>query len=114
MARLAELGRDHSRGGRNRPGDSAGKFTPVGAPNPNARSTPYCSSGWSRAANFTSAMLLETRIASASVSDGSGRGHDVTAGHRLGNTARWRLVLPACAILQDDGRARRARQKGVE
>jgi len=45
---------------------------------------------------------------------GIDREHDVTAGHRLGNHARWRLVLPACAILQDDGRARRPRQQGVE
>src|SRR2546427_594607 len=45
---------------------------PVNAPNPKSRSMAYCSAGASRAANFTSAMLLENRIASARVSTGSG------------------------------------------
>jgi len=45
---------------------------PVNAPNPKSRSMAYCSAGASRAANLTSAMLLETRIASARVSTGSG------------------------------------------
>src|SRR5207249_2751913 len=72
MARLAALGRVHSDGGRRRPVASAGNSIPVSAPNPKSRSVTYCSSGVSRAANFAMAMLLETRMASASVSEGWG------------------------------------------
>src|SRR5881628_1024894 len=72
MARLAALGRVHSDGSRRRPVASAGNSIPVSAPNPKSRSTAYCSSGVSRAANLAMAMLLETRIASAMVSDGCG------------------------------------------
>jgi len=72
MARLAALGRVHSDGGRRRPVASAGNSIPVSAPNPKSRSVAYCSPGVSRAANFAMAMLLETRMASASVSEGWG------------------------------------------
>src|SRR5207302_217805 len=72
MARLAALGRVHSDGGRRRPVASAGNSIPVSAPNPKSRSIAYCSSGVSRAANLAMAMLLETRIASAMVSEGCG------------------------------------------
>lgn len=72
MARLAALRRVHSPGGRSRPGDSAGNSMPVAVPNPKSRSTPYCSAGASRTANLARAMLLDTRIASARVKDGSG------------------------------------------
>src|SRR5256886_1521061 len=72
MARLAALGRVHSDGTRRRPEASAGNSIPVFAPKPKARSVRYCSAGASRVTNFAIAMLLETRIASASVSEGSG------------------------------------------
>ena len=72
MARLAALGRLHSTGSRSRPGDSDGNSIPVCVPKPKSRSSPYCSGGASRVANLAIAMLLETRIASARVSVGSG------------------------------------------
>src|SRR2546426_8719910 len=81
MARLAALGRVHSDGGRRRPVASAGNSIPVSAPNPKSRSIAYCSSGVSRAANLAMAMLLETRIASAMVSEGDQKSTRLNSSH---------------------------------
>src|SRR6059036_3052195 len=82
MARLAGLVPDQSLGARRRPGDSAGNSMPVGAPNPKSRSVVYCSAGASRVLNLTMAMLLDTRIAPASVKDGSGSSSVTGVGRR--------------------------------